>query len=92
MASAISVAKSKVTWLRNVQSTTRRLRLPWISLVIVAILLICAVFAPLVAPHDPQRIDMLKARMAPGEDLSYPLGTDILGRDKIGRASCRERV
>ena len=85
MASAISVAKSRVTWLRNVQSTTRRLRLPWISLVIVSILLICAVFAPLVAPHDPHRIDMLNARMAPGEDLSYPLGTDVLGRDMLSR-------
>ena len=50
-----------------------------------AIVLACAAFAPLVAPHDPTEISMLDAKLAPGEDLRYPLGTDIMGRDMGSR-------
>ena len=62
-----------------------RARLPWVPVTIMAIVLVCAVFAPLVAPHDPTEISMLDAKLAPGEDLRYPLGTDIMGRDMGSR-------
>jgi peptide/nickel transport system permease protein len=68
-----------------VQKRTSRLRLPWISLSIVAILLVCAVFAPLLAPNDPTRLNMLDAKLAPGDSLSHPLGTDVMGRDMLSR-------
>jgi peptide/nickel transport system permease protein len=68
-----------------VQRRTSRLRLPWISLFIVTILLVCAVFAPLLAPDDPTRLNMLDAKLAPGDSLSHPLGTDIMGRDMLSR-------
>ena len=61
------------------------MKLPWIPIVIKVVLVICAVFAPLLAPHDPLEIDLLNSRMAPGEDWSYPLGTDIMGRDMLSR-------
>jgi peptide/nickel transport system permease protein len=61
------------------------LRLPWIPVLIVATLLICAAFSPLLAPHDPTLISMLDSKIAPGEDLKYPLGTDIMGRDMLSR-------
>jgi ABC-type dipeptide/oligopeptide/nickel transport system permease subunit len=63
------------------------LRLPWVPLFVVTILLVCAVFAPLLAPHDPTLISMLDAKLAPGENLSYPLGTDIIGRDMLSPSS-----
>lgn len=50
-----------------------------------AILVISAVFAPLLAPHDPIRINMLVAKTPPARDWSHPLGTDILGRDMLSR-------
>ena len=37
------------------------------------------------APHDPLKIGMSNARLAPGENLIYPLGTDIMGRDMLSR-------
>ncbi|HZA23339.1 MAG TPA: ABC transporter permease, partial [Dehalococcoidia bacterium] len=64
---------------------TRNLRLPWISVLIVTVLLVCAAFSPLLAPHDPTLISMLDAHIAPGENLKYPLGTDIMGRDMLSR-------
>jgi peptide/nickel transport system permease protein len=51
----------------------------------VTILLISAVFAPLLSPHDPTLFSMLDAKIAPGEDWKYPLGTDVMGRDMLSR-------
>ena len=48
-------------------------------------MLICAVFAPFLAPHDPTDKDIINSRIAPGETSAYPLGTDILGRDILSR-------
>lgn len=63
----------------------RALRLPWIPVVIMSALLICAVFASLLAPHNPTEIDLLNSRIAPFQDSSYPLGTDVMGRDMLSR-------
>jgi peptide/nickel transport system permease protein len=49
------------------------------------VLLVCAGFAPLLSPHDPVEISMLDAKLAPGENPTDPLGTDILGRDMLSR-------
>lgn len=62
-------------------------RLPLIPLTILLLLIACAVFAPLIAPHDPEEQSLLMrltppAWMATG-DWSYPLGTDDLGRDVL---------
>ena len=85
MATAASVARSQVAWLRQVQRRTSSLRLPWISLFIVGTLVICAAFAPLLAPSDPTRMNMLDAKLAPGDTLSHLLGTDVMGRDMLSR-------
>jgi peptide/nickel transport system permease protein len=50
-----------------------------------AVLVVCAAFAPLLSPHDPIEINMINAKLAPGEDLTHPLGTDIMGRDMLSR-------
>ena len=72
-------------WWRLAYRRVRNLKLPWIPVFIMLILLVCAGFAPLVAPHDPTEINILDGKLAPGENLNYPLGTDILGRDMLSR-------
>ena len=64
-------------------------RLPWIPVVIIALMIFAAIFAPLIAPHSPTKQslrDKLKppAWQAEGE-AKYLLGTDILGRDILSR-------
>src|ERR687892_588130 len=81
----LEVTRSRVAWVQDVYRRTRSLKLPWIPVFIVTILLVCAAFAPLLAPHDPTLISMLDAKIAPGEDTKYPLGTDIMGRDMLSR-------
>lgn len=52
-----------------------------ISLVFITLLIIGAVFAPLIAPHDPQEITL--TYRAPSMDHLF--GTDNLGRDVLSR-------
>jgi peptide/nickel transport system permease protein len=61
-------------------------RLGWVgmaSAVVIVLLALMAIFAPLIAPHDPNAIDLLHP-FAPssGEHL---LGTDDTGRDIFSR-------
>lgn len=53
------------------------------GLVVVALLVLAALLAPLLAPHDPAAVDPLD-RLA-GSTLEHPLGTDELGRDLLSR-------
>jgi peptide/nickel transport system permease protein len=53
------------------------------------LVLVAAIFAPLVAPHDPNAQDIIN-RLAPpawlsGGSMSHLLGTDELGRDILSR-------
>lgn len=80
-----SIAPTKEAKWRVAYRRTRSLRLPWPAVLIVLTLLVCAAFSPLVAPHDPTLISMLDGKLAPGENLRYPLGTDIMGRDMLSR-------
>jgi len=84
MATAINSGLGQ-SWWRIASRRVMNLKLPWISVFIMLILLVCAAFSPLVAPHDPTEINILNAKLAPGENLSYLLGTDILGRDMLSR-------
>lgn len=58
----------------------------WVAIVctvFIGLIVIVALFAPLLAPHDPYRVDMSKAYQGPSS--SYLLGTDSLGRDLLSR-------
>jgi peptide/nickel transport system permease protein len=54
------------------------------GLLIVAVVGLCAVLAPLVAPHDPQEQHLVSTLLppawSPAGDAAFPLGTDSLGR------------
>jgi peptide/nickel transport system permease protein len=57
--------------------------------VLLVLIVVVAVLAPLLAPHDPIRQD-LSASLAPpfwveGGSMEHPLGTDTLGRDTASR-------
>ncbi|MBN6205789.1 ABC transporter permease [Ralstonia pickettii] len=60
-----------------------------IGLVIVAFIVILAIFAPLIVPHDPFVIDATKRLIPPfwaeGGSTTYILGTDHVGRDILSR-------
>jgi len=53
------------------------------GLVIVVLVVACAVFAPIVATHDPDRLDVMNRFAAPS--AAHWLGTDHLGRDLYSR-------
>ncbi len=53
------------------------------GLVLVVSLALAAVFAPVLAPHDPGAVNAT-ARLA-GSSADHPLGTDELGRDVLSR-------
>lgn len=59
------------------------------GLIVIALVLFCALFAPLIAPHDPNLTNNAVFLKPPfwqeGGSLSYPLGTDAIGRDILSR-------
>jgi peptide/nickel transport system permease protein len=66
-----------------------------IGSVVLAVVIVLAVFAPLIATHDPYTQDLL-ARMKPpvflGGSWEHPLGTDQLGRDFLARLLYGARI
>ncbi|MDB5819691.1 MAG: binding-protein-dependent transport system inner rane component [Rhizobacter sp.] len=63
---------------------------------IVLVVMLAAIFAPWVAPHDPLEQDLLHMLAPPmwaaDGDKSFPLGTDSLGRCVLSRAIWGARV
>ena len=72
---------------RRTLGQLRAMRIPWIPTIVLTALLICALFAPWLAPYDPQEPDVLKGvqRVAPFQTSENPLGVDLLGRDILSR-------
>ena len=68
----------------------RRNKLAVVGLVIVAIMLLTAVFAPLIAPSDPQAQDYALTLQPPGE--GGLMGTDSLGSDVFSRVVYGARI
>jgi ABC-type dipeptide/oligopeptide/nickel transport system permease subunit len=68
----------------------------WLGGAIVALLLLVALFASVIAPHDPIEQDLLSAQLPPvwmqGGDAAYLLGTDSLGRCVLSRLIYAARV
>ena len=54
------------------------------------LLLMIAILAPVISPHDPEFIDFKHLLAPPGPD--YPLGTDPLGRDIMSRLFFGARI
>lgn len=61
-----------------------------IGAVIIAVMVITAVFAPLIATHDPYHTDIKEAKKAPSSEHLF--GTDIYGRDNFSRIVYGSRI
>jgi ABC-type dipeptide/oligopeptide/nickel transport system permease subunit len=61
----------------------------WIGALVVGSIVLIAVLAPWLAPHDPLDQDLLSQNLPPvwlpGSDHAFRLGTDNLGRDILSR-------
>ena len=64
-----------------------RNRLAMVSVVIIILLALTAIFAPLIAPYSPteQNLDAIAAGCCPGPSREHLLGVDDLGRDELSR-------
>lgn len=67
-----------------------RHRLAVAGLCVVALLAVAALFAPLVATHDPNAVDLLASAQGPSGE--HWLGTDDIGRDVYSRLVYGARV
>lgn len=86
-------------WLRGLRGVCEELwrdKTGFIGVVLILILVLTAVFAPLIAPHNPTTQD-LRARLRPPAwfekgSMKHVLGTDHLGRDVLSRVIHGSRV
>lgn len=60
-----------------------RNRIAVVGLIIVIVMILAAVLAPFIAPHDPNKISAMNRLVPPNE--TYILGTDNFGRDIFSR-------
>jgi ABC-type dipeptide/oligopeptide/nickel transport system permease subunit len=60
------------------------------GMVIILVFIVAAIFAPWLAPYDPDKIDMNNALLQPGK--AHWLGTDSLGRDTFSRTIYGTRI
>ena len=72
------VSPTRLAWRRFLKH-----RLAVASLVVLGIMILAAILAPLIAPHDPFAQD--QTNMLGPYSASHPLGTDDLGRDILSR-------
>jgi peptide/nickel transport system permease protein len=61
-----------------------------VASVILVLVVLIAIFAPELAPHDPARSSLLNILKPPS--ATYPLGTDDLGRDVLSRLIFASRL
>lgn len=71
--------------------TLRSNKLTMFGLYVLAFLILCAIFAPVLATHDPFAQDLGQRLLAPGEN-GHLFGTDSLGRDIYSRLLYGARI
>lgn len=82
--------QQKYTSQFNIWEHLKRNKRIVIGLVITILLIIVAISAPYIAPHDPLKVDLSKSLQSP--NLQYPLGTDRLGRGVLSRIVYGARI
>ena len=81
-----------VAWLEPLNVFGRKLNLAaGFGFTVLVLLIVCAVFAPWLAPFSPEQADFLATLAPPGTE-GYLLGTDTLGRDILSRIVYGTRV
>jgi peptide/nickel transport system permease protein len=69
--------------MRALLGAAGRSRLTAACVAFLALVVLVAVFAPLLAPHSPTEVNLSSAYL--GSSLEHPLGTDASGRDILSR-------
>ena len=85
-----AVAASVVSFGWRNQVPWKRVRLLLIGGVLVAIVLLSAIFAGQISPHSPYAIDIAEKLMPPSPQ--HLLGTDEYGRDVLSRTIFAARI
>jgi peptide/nickel transport system permease protein len=65
-------------------------RLSWLGLALLAVIVFVAIFAPLLAPHDPLQQNIISRLEPPSAE--FLLGTDSFGRDVLSRLMYGARI
>lgn len=78
-------SRAAVVWKRY-----KKNKLAVIGLIIFTLIVLMAVFAPLISPHNPTVYDILDSNLAPSK--KYPFGTDAMGGDIMTRSFYGARV
>ncbi len=76
--------------LRKAFARVRSSTLTSAGLVIIGLFTVLAIFAPLIAPHDPYTIDLEATYQPPS--WRHPFGTDNVGRDVFSRVIYGSRI
>ncbi|MGB3503378.1 MAG: ABC transporter permease [Mesorhizobium sp.] len=91
IAASTAPARRRASW-----TLARIARLPLLPILILGVLVLCAVFGNLIAPHDPTALNLAMSLKPPGwvegGSWAYPLGTDNLGRDILSRIIAGARI
>jgi peptide/nickel transport system permease protein len=96
MAETIPSLKPAQTFQPRISETHRFLRVMfsrWIVILgsfILLLLIITAIFAPLLAPYDPYKVNLKESMQQPS--ASHLLGTDEMGRDLLSRIIYGSRI
>jgi peptide/nickel transport system permease protein len=80
-------------FLRARRGARRFFKASWLNVIgaiLVALVLFCAAFGPMIVPHPPNAISLL-ARLKP-PSAAHPMGTDELGRDLFSRVIAGARI
>ncbi len=80
----------KVLGRRSIAGAIKRQPLAAIGVALLAVFVVCAVFAPWLAPQDPARLDLTGRLVGPSG--SHWFGTDELGRDILSRVLYGARI
>lgn len=83
-------ALEEASFLRDTVRAFRRNRMAMVGLAFVVALVVCAVFAPWISPHDPYRVALDEQLLGPSR--TYWLGTDNFGRDVLTRILYGARI
>jgi peptide/nickel transport system permease protein len=86
----VDTRRAPQTGLRRFVASFRRQWLGMIGLVLLSFVAVCALFAPWIAPYDPEKIDPIQLLQPPS--MEHWLGTDGLGRDVFSRIVYGARV
>jgi peptide/nickel transport system permease protein len=97
MIAAPSNSSSELSATRRAFRSMYRAKWPLVALVILILLILAALFGPSIAPHDPNRQDIIARLKQPWQSahrgkIFFVLGTDGLGRDVLSRLLYGARV